>query len=164
MVLEKPLESPLDGKGIQPVHPKENQSWIFIGKTDAEAETQIIWLLDAKNWLSWKDPNAGKDWRWEEKGTTEDEVVGWHHWLNGHEFRSTLGVGVEKEMATHPSILAWRIPGMEEPGGLLSVGLHRVGHNWNNLAAAAVGSWWWTGKPGTLQSTGLQRVGHDWVT
>jgi len=82
----KRLESPLDCKVIQPVHPKGNQSWIFIGRTDFEAETPILWPPDAKNWLIWKDPDAGKDWRWEEKGTTEDEMVGWHHWLNGHEF------------------------------------------------------------------------------
>ena len=69
---------------IQPVHPKGNQSWV--GRTDAEAETPILWPPDAKNWLIGKDPDAGKDWRWERKGTTEDEMVGWHHWLNGHEF------------------------------------------------------------------------------
>ena len=76
VVLEKTLESPLDCKEIHPVHPKGNQSWIFIGRTDAEAETSILWLPDEKNWLIWKDPNAGEDWRWEEKGMTEDEMVG----------------------------------------------------------------------------------------
>ena len=86
VVLEKTLESPLDCKEIQPVNPKGNQSWIFIGRTDAEAEIPILWPPDGKNW---KDPDAGKDWRWEEKGTTEDEMVGWH----GHEFQQTLGVG-----------------------------------------------------------------------
>jgi len=86
VVLEKTLESPLDSKEIQPVHPKENQSWIFIGRTDAEAETPILWPPDVKNWLIWKDPGAGKDWRWVVKGTTEDEMVGWHHVLNGREF------------------------------------------------------------------------------
>ena len=85
-LLEKTLESPLDCKEVQPVHPKGNQSWIFIGKTDAEAETPILGPPDAKNWLIWKVPDAGKDWRREEKGTTGDEVVGWHHRLNGHEF------------------------------------------------------------------------------
>ena len=85
VVLEKTLESPLDCKKIQPVHPKGNQSWIFIGRTDAEAETPIIWPPDAKNWLIWKDPDAGKDWRWDEKGMTEDEMVGWHRRLNRHE-------------------------------------------------------------------------------
>ena len=86
VVLEKTLESPLNCKEIQPVHHKGNQSWIFIGRTDAEVETPILWPPDAKNWLTRKDPDAGKDWRREEKGTTEDEMVGWHHWLNGHEF------------------------------------------------------------------------------
>ena len=80
------LESPLDCKEIQPVPPQGNQSWIFIGRTDAEAEIPILWLPDANNWLIWKDPDAGKDWGQEEKGTTEDEMVGWHHQLNGYEF------------------------------------------------------------------------------
>ena len=80
------LESPLDCKEIQPVHPKRNQSWILIGRTDVEAETPILWPPDEKNWLIWKDPDAGKDWRQEEKGTTEDEMVGWHHRLDGHEW------------------------------------------------------------------------------
>ena len=82
--VEKTLESPLDCKEIQPVHPKVNQSWLFIGRTDAEAETPILWPPDAKNWLIGKDPDTGKDWRWEEKGMTEDEMVGWHHWLNAN--------------------------------------------------------------------------------
>ena len=86
VVLEKTLESPLDFKDIQPVHPKGDQSWVFIGRTDAEDETPILWPPDVKNWLIWKDPDAGKDWRQEKKGTTEDEMFGWHHWLNGHEF------------------------------------------------------------------------------
>ena len=85
-MLEKTLESPLDSKEMQPVHPKENQSWIFIGRTDAEAETLIFWPPDTKNWLIWKDPDPGKDWGQKEKGTTEDEMVEWHHQLNGHEF------------------------------------------------------------------------------
>ena len=93
MVLENTLESPLDCKEIQPVHPKGDKSWVFIGRTDVEAETPILWPPDVKRWLIWKDPDAGKDWGQEEKGTTEDEMVGWHHWLNGHEFGWTLGVG-----------------------------------------------------------------------
>ena len=93
VVLEKTLESPLDCKKIQPVHPNGNQSWIFIGETDAEAETPILWPPDAKNWLTRKDPDPGKDWRREEKGTTEDEIVGWHHRLDGHEFEQAPGVG-----------------------------------------------------------------------
>ena len=91
--LEKTLENPLDCKGMQPVHPKGDQSWVFIGRTDVEAETPILWPPDAKSWLIWKDPDAGKDWRVEEKGTTEDEMVGWDHRLNGHEFEQALGVG-----------------------------------------------------------------------
>ena len=85
--LEKTLESPLDCKEIQPVHPKGNQSWVFIGGTDVEAETPIVWPPDVKNWLIWKDPDAGKDWGQEEKGTTEDEMVGWHHRFDGHGLR-----------------------------------------------------------------------------
>ena len=87
------VERPLDSKEIKPINPKGNQSCIFIGGTDAEAETPILWPPDAKNWLFRKDPEAGKDWRQEEKGMTEDEMVGWHHWLNGHGFEQALGVG-----------------------------------------------------------------------
>ena len=87
------LESPLDCKEIQPVHPKGNQSWIVIGRTDAEAETPILWPLDSKSRLTGKDLDAGKDWRWEEKVVTEDEMVGLHHQLDGHEFEYALGVG-----------------------------------------------------------------------
>ena len=93
MVLEKTLESPLDYKEIKPVHPKGNQYWIFIGRTDAKAETPILWPPDAKNWLIGKDPDAGRDWGQEEKGTTEDEMAGWHHWLNGHEFEQAPEIG-----------------------------------------------------------------------
>ena len=93
VVLEKTLESPLNCKEIQPVHPKEDQSWIFIGRTDVETETPILWPPDVKNQLIWKDPDAGRDWGQEEKGTTEDEMVGWHHWLDGHEFEQALGTG-----------------------------------------------------------------------
>ena len=86
VVLKKTPDSPLDGKEGQPVNPKGNQSWISIGRTDAEAEAPILWLHDGKNWLIGKDPDAGKDWRWEEKKTTEDEMLGWHHQLDGNEF------------------------------------------------------------------------------
>ena len=89
VVVEKTLEGPLDCKEIQSVHPKGNQSWIFIGRTDVEAEAPIPWPTDVKSWLIGKVPDAGKDRRWEEKGMTEDEMVGWHHWLNGHEFGQT---------------------------------------------------------------------------
>ena len=93
VVLEKTVESLSDCKEIKPVHPKGDQSWIFTGRTDAEAEATKLWPPDVKNWLIGKDPDAGKDWRQEEKGTTEDEMVGWHHWLNGHEFEQVPGVG-----------------------------------------------------------------------
>ena len=93
VVLEKTLESPLDCKEIQPVHPRLNQSGLFIGRTNVEAETPILWPPDANSWLIGKDSASGKDWRQEEKGTTEDEMVGWHHLLNGHWFGWTLGVG-----------------------------------------------------------------------
>ena len=127
VVLEKTLESPLDYKEIQPVHPKGDQPWIFIGRTDAEAETPILWPPDVKNWLIGKDPDSGKDWRQEEKGMTEDEMGGWPHWLNGHEFEQALGVG-------------------DGQGGLACCspwGL-RVGHdwatelNWDTLSASAL--------------------------
>ena len=115
VVLEKTLQSPLDSKEIQPVHPKGDQSWIFIGRTDAEAETPILWPPDGKNWLIWKDPDAGKDWRWEEKGMTEDEMVGWHHRPN-----QWTWVWVNSR--------SWWWTGC--PGVLQSMGLQRVVHNW----------------------------------
>ena len=93
MVLKRTLERPLDYKEIQPVHPKRNQSWILIGRTDAEGEAPILWPPDAKSWLIWKDPDAGKDWRLEEKGMTEDEMAEWHHRLDAHGFGWTPGVG-----------------------------------------------------------------------
>ena len=93
VVLEKTLESHLDCKEIQSVHPKGDQSWVFIGRTDVEAETPILWPPHVKSWLIGKDPDAGKDWMWVEKGMTEDEMVGCHHQLNGHEFEWTPGVG-----------------------------------------------------------------------
>ena len=92
-MLDKTLESPLDCKEIKPVHPEGNQSWTFIGRTDAEAEAPILWPPDVKNWLIREVPDAGKDWRQEEKGMTEDEMGGWHHWLNGREFEQAPGVG-----------------------------------------------------------------------
>ena len=116
VVLEKTLESPLDCKEIQPVHPKGNHSWILIRKSDAEAETPILWPPDVKNWLIWKDPDSGKDWRREEKTTTEDEMVQWHHWLSGHWSRWWTG----------------------RPGVLQSMGSQRVRHNW-----ATELSWIW---------------------
>ena len=93
MVLEKTLESPLDCKEFQPVNPEGNQSWIFIGRPDAEAKTPILWPPEVKNWLIGKDPDAGKDWGQAEKGMTEDEMIGWHHHLDGHGFEYVQGVG-----------------------------------------------------------------------
>ena len=90
---EKALESPLDCKEMKPVNPKGYQPWIFFGRTEAEAEAPILWPPDAKSWLTGKDPDAGKDWRQEEKGMTEDGLVGWHHWLDGPEFEQAPGVG-----------------------------------------------------------------------
>ena len=109
-LLEKTLVSPLDSKEIQQVHPKENQSWIFFGRTDAEAEILILWPPDTKNWLTWKDPDARKVWRQEEKGMTKDEMFGWHHWFNRHEFELTPGVGVDREAwcaAVHGVTKSW---------------------------------------------------------
>ena len=114
VLLEKTLESSLDCKEIQPVHPEGDQSWVFIGRTDAEAETPILWPSDVKNWPIGKDPAAGKAWRQEEKGMTEDEMVGWHHWLDGHEIWASSG--------------SWWWTG--KPGVLQSTGLQRVGHDW----------------------------------
>ena len=118
VVLEKTLESPLECREIQPVHPQGNQSWIVIRRTDAKYEAPILWPPDAKNCLIGKDPAAWKDWRQEEKGTTEDEMVGWHHWLNEHEFEQALGVGDG------------------QPGVLQSMGSQRVKtqlRNWTKL-------------------------------
>ena len=115
MVLEKTLESPLDCKEIQLVHPKGNESWIFNGRTDAEAETPIPWPPDAGNWLIWKEPDAGKDWRWEEKGMAEDEMVGWHHSL-------TQWTWVWVSSGN------WWQTG--KPGVLKSMGSQRAGHDW----------------------------------
>ena len=96
-LLEKTLESPLDCKEIQPVHPKGDQSEVFIGRTDVEAESPILWPPDANSWLIWKDPDAGKDWGQEENWTTEDEMVGWHHQLDGHEFEQASGVVMDRD-------------------------------------------------------------------
>jgi len=113
VVLEKTLENPLDCKEIKPVSPKGNQSWIFIERTDTDAETPILWLPDVRNWLTGKDPDAGKDWRWEEKRTTEDEMVGWHQWLNVWVWASSR---------------SWWWTG--KPGMLQSRGSQRVRHDW----------------------------------
>ena len=113
VVLEKTLESPLDSKEIQPVHPKGNQSWIFIRRTDPEVETLILWLPYANNWLFWKDPDTRKDWGWDEKGTTEDEMVGWHRWQRDLSLSKLWGLVMDKEA-----------------GVLQAMGSPRVGHDW----------------------------------
>ena len=116
VVLEKTLESPMNSEEVKPVNPKGNQPWIFFGRTDTEAEAPILWPPDLKSWLTGKDPDAGKDWRQEEEEATEDEMVGWHHWLNGQEFEQAPGDGEQ---------------GCLVPGMLQSVGLQRV---WCDLA------------------------------
>jgi len=110
VVLEKTLESPLDCKEIQPVYPKGDQSWVFIGRTDAEAETLVLWPPHVKSWLIGKDPHAGRDWGQEEKGMTEDEMSGWHHWLDAYEFGIWWWTG--------------------RPGVLQFMGSQRVGYDW----------------------------------
>ena len=114
VVLQETLESPLDCKEIKPVHPKGDQFWVFIGRTDAEAETPILWPPHVKNWLIWKDPDAGKDWRHEEKGMTEDEMVGWHDWLNWHGLNKLQELGTDRK--------AWRAT------------VHGVTMNWTPLS------------------------------
>ena len=128
----------------QPVHVKRRQSWIFIGRTDAEAETPITWLLDVKHWLIWKDPDVGKNWRWEDKARTEDEMVGWYHRFNGHEFWVNSGS-------------CWWT-GM--PGMVQSIGSQRFGHDWLTEL-----NWWY--KLATFISSIqplLERVRHNWAT
>ena len=107
------LDSPLESKEIKSVNPKGNHPWIFIGRTDVEDEAPLLWPPNAKSWLTGKDPDGGKGWRQEEKGTTEDEMVGWHHWLSGHEFKQALGVGYGQR-----SLVCY------------CMGLQRVGHDW----------------------------------
>ena len=129
VVLEKILESPLDCNEIQPVHPKGNQYWIFIGRADAEAETPILWPPDAKNWLIWKDPDAGKDWRQEAKWATEDEMVGWHHQLNGH---AAAGAKSLQLCPTLCDPIAGSPPGSPVPGILQARTLEWVAVSFSN--------------------------------
>ena len=157
VVLEKTLESPLDCKEIQPVHPKGYQSWVFTGRTDTEAETPVLWPPHAKSWLIGKDPDAGKDWGQEEKGTTEDEMVGWHHRLDGHESEWTLGVGdgqgglaccdswareeldtTERLSWTHWMIVDWELIMLETAQWIFSVVISCV-HLWSSSAYSVTG-------------------------
>ena len=135
VVLEKTLESPLDCKGIQPVHPKGDQSWIFIGRTDAEAKAPILWPPDAKSRLIGKDPDTWKDWRQEEKGTAEDEMAWWHHQLSEHEFEQALGV------EQTPNRGAWRATfhGVAESDTTEQL-------NWIDTVLCMIGLWYFSHK------------------
>ena len=133
VVLEKTLESPLDCKEIQPVHAKGNQCWIITGRTDAEAETPILWPPDSKNWLIGKDPDAGKDWGQEEKGTTEDEMVGWHHQLKGHEFEQAPGVGDGQGSLACCSPWGHKELGMTEWLNRTEIATHLAAEMWDTL-------------------------------
>ena len=128
IVLEKTLESPLHCEEIKPVNPKWNQPWIFIGRTDAEAEVPILWSPDAKNWLTGKDPDAGKDWGQEEKGTIEEEMVGWHHWLDGHEFEQALGIGDGQE-----TLACWSPWGRKESDMTEELTWQQVSYSYFNI-------------------------------
>ena len=139
VVLEKTLESPLDCKEIKPVNSKGNQSWIFIGRTDVEAEALILWPLDAKNWLTGKDPDAGKDSE-QEKRATEDEMVGWHHWLNGREFEQTQG-----DSEGQGSLACCSSWGCKESDTT----------EWLNGSS---GRWWRAGKPGVCSPWGHKEL------
>ena len=150
-------------KEIKPVHPKGNQPWIFIGRTEAGAEAPIVWPLDAKIQLTGKDPDAGKYWREKEKGMTEYKMVGWHHRLIGH------AAAAAKSLQSCPTVWPHRWQPTRLP---LSLGFSRQEY-WSGLPLpspqwtwvwANSGRWWRTGKPGVLQTMGSERIGHDWVT
>ena len=175
VVLEKTLENPLNLKEIQPVHAKGDQSWVFIGGTDVEAETPILWPPDMKSWLIWEDPDAGKDWGQEEKRMTEDEMVGWHHQLNGQGFGWTSGVGDGQR-----GLVCWSSWGCKESDMTERMNWNwKLNWCWERLRAGGEGedrgwdfwmasptqwtwvwvnpgSWWWTGRPGVLRFMGSQ--------
>ena len=191
VVFEKTLESPLDCKGSQPVHHKGNQSWIFIGRTDAEAEAPILWSPDVKNWLIWKDPDAGKDWRQEEKGMAEDEMVGWHYQLINMSLsrfqklvldRETWCAtvhGITKnwtwlsnwtELNWWEQLIHWKSPWCWER--LRAEGEEGI-RGWDGWMASPMQCtwtwadfrrWWGTETPGVLSSVGLQKVEQGWAT
>ena len=190
VVLEKTLESPLDCKEIQQVHPEGDQSWVFIGRTDAEAEIPILWPPDAKSCLIWKDPDAGTDRGQEEKGTTEDKMIGWHHQLSGHGFGWTLGAvdgqgGLvccnwwgRKESDTTER-LNWTDIMLCFPGGsdgknnlpaIQEAWVQSLGWEYpleKGMAPHSSNLAWrvpWIKEPVRLQSMEWQRVGHDWTT
>ena len=191
VVLEKTLESLLDCKEIQPVHPTGDHSWVFIGRTDFEAETPILWPPDVKSWLIWKDPDAGKDWGQEENGTTEDKIVGWHHWLNGHGFGWTPHVSdgqgglaccsswIRKELYTTEQ-LNWAdtILGFRGGSDGKKKNLPAIQETWvqplgqedpleEGMATYSSNLAWripWIKEPDRLQSMVWQRTGHDWTT
>ena len=192
VVLEKTLWSPLYSKEIKPVNPKGNQPWIFIGRTDAEAETPILQPRDAKNWLTGKDPDARKDWRQEEKGTKEDEMVGWHYRLDGHEFEQALGVGdgqgslaccspwghKESDMTEQlnwTKLVQWQLTG-KDPNAGKDLWQEEKGATENETAGwhhrlngheseQTLGDSEGQGSlSGMPQSMQLQRAGHHWAT
>jgi len=182
VVLDKTLESPLDCKEIQPVHLKGNQSWIFIGRTDVEAEIPILWPPDANNWFIWKDPDAGKDWRWEEKGMTEDEMVGWYHWLAGREFKQALGIGdgqgslaccspwgcrsrIRLSDWTEVALVVKNHLPMQKTSGTWARSLGWEDPLEEGMQPTPVflsGESPWTEESGGLLSMGSQRVAHNW--
>ena len=187
MVLEKTLESPLDCKEIQPAHPKGDQSRVFIGRTDDEAETLVLWPPHAKSWLIGKDSDAGRDWGQEEKVMKEDEMAGWHHGLDGHESEWTPGVGDGQEglaccdswgrkeldmtdWLNWTSVKSWLI--WKDPHACKDW-VQGDDRGWDGWMASPTqwtwawvnsGSWWWTGRSDILQFRGLQIVRHDWAS
>ena len=159
VVLEKILESPLDCKEIQSGHSEGNQSWIFMVRTNTEAETPILWPLDAKSWLIWKDPDSGKDWRQEEKGVTEDEMVGWHHWLDRHEFEWAPGVGDGKGRLVCCSPWGrkeWDMTELDGSGWLLYFLILKIQDKFRWSLTSQVVQWWRICQP-------IQEIRETWV-
>ena len=156
-------------KEILPVHPKGDQSWVFTGRNDAKAETPVLWPPHAKSWLIGKDSDAGRDWGLEEKGTTEDETAGWHHWLDGRESEWSLGAGDGQRglvccdsWGCKESDTTERLNWTELT--LIFTDVELASPTWWMWVWVNSRSWWWTGRPGVLRFMGSQRVGHDWTT